>query len=124
MCKSSRAGFTLIELIITIAIMSILLGIATGRFQGLLDTVKATVCEYNLKALNKEYQLYLTENELNNNIGNPHTNFISSHDIGSSGGCPSGGVIAYIDNTFSCSIHNHIDPEEDDDSDNGEVPYL
>jgi prepilin-type N-terminal cleavage/methylation domain-containing protein len=63
--KKSRSipkGFTLIELIIVVAVIIILASAGLFLYHKGLAYAKATVCETNLRAINKAIKLYATEN--------------------------------------------------------------
>lgn len=118
-----KKGFSLVELIIIIAILSILAIIGISNFGNIRESATKAVCGYNLQVLYKEFQVYLTVNQIDSNIGNPHTSFLLQHDIENAGGCPSEGAITFVDNSFTCSFHSNNE-DNNDDEDNEEVPYL
>ena len=100
-----KKGFSLVELIIIIAIVSVLATIGISNFGNIRESAAKKVCGYNLQVLYKEFQVYLTVNQIDSNIGNPHTSFLLEHDIENTEVCPLGGTVAYIDKNFTCSIH-------------------
>ena len=57
-------GFTLIEIIVVIAILAILSAIAVPRFIGYTDATKEQVCNMNCKTIERAYEIYLESEEL------------------------------------------------------------
>lgn len=111
-----KMGFTLIEIIVVIAISSVLFIIALPRWNGFITIVEGVTCDTNLKTINKLYQAFIPENDLDDLF---FVQFIS-HNINDI--CPSGGLITIINGKLVCSVHhNHIDEEETIDD---EVPWL
>lgn len=104
-------GYTILELIIVTAILSILLAIAFPSIIGYVEIANEKVCNFNCLKLGETYEAYL---ELEN-LEHSETiidNFLKDNaDI-----CPSQGKISYKEGKFKCGIHSD---EEDDD-----VPYL
>lgn len=104
-------GYTLLELIIVITILSILAAIAFPSIIGYVEIANERVCQFNCLELVKTYNAYL---EIEN-LEHSETiidNFLKDNaDI-----CPSQGEISYKEGKFKCGIHSD---EEDDD-----VPYL
>ncbi|MDY0235428.1 MAG: prepilin-type N-terminal cleavage/methylation domain-containing protein [Gudongella sp.] len=60
--KRNKTGFTLIELIVVIAVLGILAAIAIPRFSGSTKSAKIKVDTANLSTLNKSTQLYAVKN--------------------------------------------------------------
>lgn len=57
-------GYTLIEILIILAIILILASIVTAFYRGYVNRAKDAVCQENLKVLNSAVKLYLIENEV------------------------------------------------------------
>ena len=113
--KKYYKGFTLIELIIVIAILSILSSIAIPSYAGFRRNAKEKVCNINCSQLEKFYHAYLVLKKDEHTEG-LYYQYIQEYgqDI-----CTGDGEISYGDGKFRCSIHN-----KNGDVENGEVPYL
>ena len=60
---NNRKGFTLIELIIVIAILGILAAIAVPKYSGMREKAKSAVDLETLNHMNKSIELYYIENK-------------------------------------------------------------
>jgi len=58
----NKKGFTLVELIVVIAVLGILAGIAVPRYSGIQDRARTRADEANLKILNNAIEIYYAEN--------------------------------------------------------------
>lgn len=61
MFKKSESGFTLVELIVVIAILGILAVIAIPRVVGAIENARYTAAQANVRTLNGAVALYLAE---------------------------------------------------------------
>ena len=120
----SLAGFTLIELIIVIAILGILSAIAVPRVSGFREKAIQATCETNRRQLETYYAGYL---ELN---GTEHDLFVfgtvREEAFGGIELCPLDGIIGWNEGKVTCSIHQDTTSgeNEDEDDNGGEVPFL
>lgn len=125
MYKSKRKnpkGFTLIELIVTIAIISILLAVAFPKFAGYTKNAEKEVCKMNCRQMEKMYQIYLIEGDIE------HSDEVFNQFLTGYGDdlCPGGGEMTYFEGEIRCSVHSEGSGEEesDDGEDGGSVPFL
>ena len=115
--QCDNEGFTLLELIIVIAILSILAAIAFPSIIGYIEMTNERVCNLNCLELEKTYNTYL-EIENIQHTEEIFTKFLEDNDEI----CPRHGEISYKEGIFRCKIHLNEDQDEDDDEE--EVPYL
>ncbi len=111
-------GFTLVELIIALAILLIILAISIPAYLGYVGYAKESVCLVNRQKLIEMYQIYLITENLE------HTDILFEKYIqeNSQNICPSNGSIGVINGKIRCSMHKS--GREDDVEDEPEVPYL
>ncbi|GLB58988.1 type II secretion system protein [Cytobacillus sp. NCCP-133] len=114
-------GFTLVEVIVVIAILGIIATIAMPSVLGIIETSKVDVCHVNVSEVERHYEAYLELESVE------HSNAVFVQYLHSYDGeiCPEGGVISYVDERVQCSLHSEdLDGGRDLDEDDGDVPYL
>jgi prepilin-type N-terminal cleavage/methylation domain-containing protein len=104
---SSRRGFTLIEVLVTLAIMSSLLAIAVPQFITARDNSAARTCQHNLKSIMGAKERWAMD--LNKGPLDTPTMFDLTHPtayLRFGPECPAGGVYAVgrLDQNPTCSI--------------------
>jgi type IV pilus assembly protein PilA len=113
--KEKVQGFTLIELIISIAILGIISAIAIPKFISYIDSSREAACLSNRRIANSAYLVYLANGGsiIEDNLSG--TQFlVDSGDLFDEIVCPSGGTYSWIldsnENAFiSCSVHTPSD---------------
>lgn len=103
-------GFTLIELIVVMAVLGMISSIVLSRFISVRELAEKTVCESNRTTLARHYEIYLQT------VKSGDSNFTQFMIENFDKICPSGGVINYEDEKVKCSIHKNEDDED--------VPWL
>jgi prepilin-type N-terminal cleavage/methylation domain-containing protein len=107
---SGKSGFTLVEIMIVVAIIGLLAAIAIPHFVRARGTSQATACLNNLRQLDAAMQQYALENRLNVNTSysldwlRPYVRLDSTGNIPA---CPAGGTYSpgtTLTNSPTCSL--------------------
>jgi prepilin-type N-terminal cleavage/methylation domain-containing protein len=107
---SGKSGFTLVEIMIVVAIIGLLAAIAIPHFVRARGTSQATACLNNLRQLDAAMQQYALENRLNVNTSysldwlRPYVRLDSAGNIPA---CPAGGTYSpgpTLTNSPTCSL--------------------
>ena len=97
-----KKGFTLAELLIVVAIIGVLVGVAVPVFSGRLEKAREAACTANRRSL---YGQVVIEHMLSDRSYQE----IFDELVGSAGKCPSGGVFSWEDSgetgVIHCSYH-------------------
>ena len=110
-------GFTLVEVIVVIAILGIIAAIAIPKLTGFKSMAEERVCDANRQTVERLYSTFLIENGHEDSIFNQF--LIGNFDVV----CPSGGKISYEDEKVKCSLHKEIS-DGDEEPPGDEVPWL
>lgn len=113
-------GFTLVEIIVVIAIFGIIVAIAVPRLTDYTSMAKESVCVANKKNVERMYSAFLVENDIDH-LDSIFNQFLidNFYEV-----CPAGGVISYEDGKVKCSVHEDGSKSDEDESPGNEVPWL
>jgi prepilin-type N-terminal cleavage/methylation domain-containing protein len=121
-CRSELwdKGFTLIEIIVVLAIMAIFAALAVPNFISIKEKASKTVCNANCLQFKRMYEAYL----ILENIDHTYAIFAEYLQEYEKNICPDQGDINYINGKVRCSVHSKGDNVESDDEGNEGVPFL
>ncbi|WP_409228215.1 type IV pilin protein [Gudongella sp. SC589] len=118
-----KAGFTLIELIVVIAVLGILASIGIPRFIGIIEEAERATCLANRNQLERYYNGYLDSEGLEHTsslFDRVMIEYFDGKDI-----CPKKGTISFTEGNVTCGVHIEEDQtDQDGQGDLDEVPYL
>ena len=111
-----KAGFTLVEIMIVVAIIGLLAAIAIPNFVKARATSQANACVNNLRQIDAAANQFALEQHLStgNSISYPTDlmPYIKLNAAGSIPPCPAGGgyACATVGNNPTCSLANSVTP--------------
>jgi prepilin-type N-terminal cleavage/methylation domain-containing protein len=114
-------GFTLIELMIVIAVLSILVLIAVPLYKDYDEKATKQVCDTNCLQFERMYHIYLiTENK--EDTAYEFKYFLQKYEENI---CPVNGDIVYMHDSVRCLLHFEDETNENNnDEDDESVPFL
>ncbi|ABO51551.1 hypothetical protein Dred_3049 [Desulforamulus reducens MI-1] len=113
-------GFTLVEIIAVIAMMTILISIAVTYLFGYVERTKKDVCNTNCLKLERMYEVHLSEgNGIHSEVA--FAQYLQDYGVNI---CPKQGDIRYVDGKVQCSVHPTRRDDDENNDKGGSVPYL
>ena len=107
--RLSLTGFTLVELLIVVAIIALLVSIALPNFARARDNARHNICLNNLRLMAHSAEEYITINDLVETVVCTEAqigSFIKGEKIPF---CPAAGTYSFGAGTVTCSTHGTFD---------------
>ena len=108
--KHNRAaGFTLVEIMIVVAIIGLLAAIAIPNFVKARGTAQKNACIYNLRQIDGAKEQWALENKKSAGSTTDTTGVAAYIKGATTPACPAGGSYSYnaVDSSPTCSITGH-----------------
>lgn len=94
--RRARRGFTLIEIMIVIAIIGILAGVAIHNYNRARQKARKEACSQTTKAIESAAELYLTENRMPINSTLTLQDLLKGGQLKTQPVCPGGGSYSVV----------------------------
>ncbi|RKY42963.1 MAG: prepilin-type cleavage/methylation domain-containing protein [Candidatus Makaraimicrobium thalassicum] len=103
-----KKGFTLVEIMIVVAIIGLLAAIAIPNFMQARTRAQTNACIANLKQIDGAKTLYALDNNLSTGAACGMANLVTAY-IKRTPSCPAGGTytVGTIGTTVTCSVAGH-----------------
>lgn len=114
-----EGGLTLLEVLVTVVILSIVAAIAVPSVMGIIQMVREDVCEANREEVSSEYGRHLDLSG-GSHSDSMFTAFLLEFDVL----CLEDGFYSFVDGDVICSEHVSHGDEKEDSGDDAGVPFL
>ncbi len=105
--KLRRGGFTLVEIMVVVAIIGLLMSVATVGINHAIKTAKAQTCNMNIEAIEGAKQMWMLEAKKGDNDTATEDDLKVHLKNNAFPTCPSGGTYTSNNTTTraTCSVH-------------------
>jgi len=108
--RRRQSGFTLVEIMVVIAIIGMLMGVATLGISHAIKSSKANICNMNIEAIEQAKQMWSLENKKGDNDTAGEDDLKVHLKNGVFPTCPAGGTYTINANNVkaTCSVHTAV----------------
>lgn len=94
-------GFTLLELLIVLSILTLIIAIAMPRYRRVSDLSEKEACRFNCELAEDTWKMRMAQEPEINDEARMKDVILEIGEL-----CPVGGVVIRIENTFICMLHD------------------